>query len=117
MRRLLLLLAFLATPFAIAHDNAEKHVHAKYFKNNVGGWTVITDKTKWCGAMQAFDGYAFSAAGDKTRFCWVPRGDMVLVRFEGERDTGMWPMQAFEDLPPEQEPDVNTLFPENAKEL
>ena len=47
MRRLLLLLAFLATPFAIAHDNAEKHVHAKYFKNNVGGWTVITDKTKW----------------------------------------------------------------------
>ena len=117
MRRLILALAFLVAPIAFAHELAEKHVHAKYFKNNVGGWTVITDKQKWCGAMNAFDGYAFSSAGDKTRFCWVPRGDMVLVRFEGERDTGMWPMASFEDLPPEQEPDVSVLFPENAKDL
>lgn len=117
MRRLILAVALFVTSFAFAHDDAEKHVHAKYFKNNVGGWTVITDKTRWCGAMKAFDGYAFSSAGDKTRFCWVPRGDMVLVRFENERDTGMWPMAAFEDLPPEQEPDVNAMFPENAKDL
>lgn len=117
MRSLILALAILATPFALAHELAEKHVHAKYFKNNVQGWTVITDKTKWCGGMNAFDGYAFSAAGDATRFCWVPRGDKVLVKFEGSNDTGMWPMDSFEDLEPELEPDVNVLFPENTKDL
>lgn len=117
MRSLILALAILATPFALAHDFAEKHVHAKYFHNNVGGWTVITDKQKWCGALNAFDGYAFSSAGDKTRFCWVPRGNAVLVKFEGEKDTGVWPMDSFEDLEPELEPDVNVLFPENSKDL
>ena len=117
MRRLILALAFLVTPIAFAHDYAEKHVHAKYFKNNVGGWTVITDRTKWCGGMKAFDGYAFSSGGEKIRFCWVPRGNAVLVKFEGENETGVWPMESFEDLDPELEPDLNVLFPENSKDL
>ena len=118
MRRLLLLLSLLlVAPVSIAHWEGEAHHHSKYFKNNVGGLTVITTRDTWCKAIGAHDGYAFSSAGDKIRFCWVLRGDKVLVKFEGNNETGMWPMEVFEDLPHDQEPDMNAMFPVNAKDI
>jgi hypothetical protein len=116
MRRLILAFAFLVSHVAFAHDIDGEHSHAKYFKNNVDGLTVITDKTKWCAGMRAFDGYAFAANGEKTKFCWVPIRDGVFVTFEGG-ETGVWPMAVFEDMPPEIAPDLNVLFPENTKDL
>ena len=117
MRRLILAVALFVTSLAFAHDHEEKHIHAKYFDNNVGGKTIITDSTKWCGNVGGHDGYAYSAAGDKIRFCWTIRSDMVLVRFEGESETGMWPAAVFQDMPHGTEPDVDTMFPVNPKDL
>lgn len=113
MRRLFISIALFVSSIATAHEYAEKHAHAKYFDNNVGGKTVITDRQKWCGSINAFDGYAWGSNGGAIKFCWVPRGDRVLVKFEGENDTGIWPMEVFQDL--EQEPDMNTLFPVNER--
>lgn len=115
MRHLFLLVALLVTSLSSAHEQEEKHVHAKYFDNNVGGKTIITDRSKWCGAIGANDGYAYGASGEKVRFCWVIKGDGVWVQFEGGKDSGVWPLSAFKDM--DEVPDVNIMFPENPKDL
>lgn len=113
MRRLLLSVVLFVSSFAIAHETKEKHAHAKYFENNVGGATVITDRQNWCRSTNSFDGYAWGSNGGAVKFCWVPRGNKVLVKFEGENDTGVWPMEIFQDL--DDEPDLNILFPVNER--
>ena len=105
-------LALLLSLTAFAHeceecDNPGKpHYHAMFFENNRGGLTIITDKNKNCGGFQMMDGYAFSAENEYVEFCWIPRGEAVLVKFP-DMEPGVWPFEAFKPL--YEEPDISHL--------
>lgn len=66
------------------------------FKNNAGGWTVITTRDQYCGARGMFDGYAFGTES-YVKFCWTRRNNAILVVFEtGENKT--WHVDSFQLL-------------------
>jgi len=71
------------------------------FRNNVGGWTVITTRDQYCGARGMNDGYAFS---DEIylRFCWTQRNNAIFMVFE-TGDTRVFPANSFELLTEEPE--------------
>lgn len=75
------------------------------FQNNMGGWTVITSREQYCGALSMYDGYAFGS-GHYVRFCWVKKGNAILALLENN-DTSIWPIVAFEVLEKEPEIDMN----------
>lgn len=107
------LIVALTATVAWAHEcpecNSETvvHYHAMFFQNNVGGLTVITDRNEHCGSVDMMDGYAFDGNQLLQRFCWVPRGAAVMVKFPG-LDTGMWPFKSFE--PMYDEPDISKFI-------
>jgi len=111
MKKILVAALMALSAFAWAHDCPEcddpgkQHYHAMFFANNVGGLTVITSDTKHCAGMQMMDGYAYGTDGaDFVRFCWIPRGDAVLVKFPN-MEPGIWPFSAFE--PMWEQPDIS----------
>jgi len=105
-------LASLLALTAFAHEceecdkSGKPHCHALFFENNRGGLTIITDRTDRCGSVKMMDGYAFSSTNEYVEFCWIPRGDAVLVKFP-DMEPGIWPSQAFKPL--YVEPDVSHL--------
>jgi len=77
------------------------------FKNNAGGWTVITTRDQYCGARGMNDGYAFGTES-YVRFCWTRRNNAILVVFEtGENKT--WHVDSFQLLDVEPEYKGNKL--------
>ena len=77
------------------------------FKNNAGGWTVITTRNQYCGARGMNDGYAFGTES-YVRFCWTRRNNAILVVFEtGENKT--WHVDSFQLLDVEPEYKGNKL--------
>lgn len=113
LRNILIVVAVLFSGIAIGQED-EKY-HAMYFDNNKGGKTIITDRYEYCAKLNMFDGYAYSKDFEEVvKFCWVPRGDAVLVLFDGKpatQPTTVWPMMAFKVL--NEEPDLNILFSKN----
>jgi hypothetical protein len=101
MRRLIAaVIASLAFGFAAAEES-----QAAGFANNAGGWTVITNRTQYCAALNMFDGYAFAKDGAHyTRFCYVQRANAILALLENN-ETRTWPVASFEVLATE--PEIN----------
>lgn len=101
MKRLItVLIASLAVGFAAAEES-----QAAGFPNNAGGWTIITNRTQYCAALNMFDGYAFAKDGAQyTRFCYVQRGNAILALLDNN-EISTWPLASFELLA--HEPEVN----------
>jgi hypothetical protein len=77
------------------------------FKNNVDGWTIITNRNERCGSRDMYDGYAYGAGGaNLTQLCWLIRGDKVLAVLETGEPL-LWSVRSFETL--EFEPDVQEV--------
>jgi hypothetical protein len=96
MKKLVAIVLSLISCYSFAEES-----QAAGFKNNAGGWTVITTRDHYCAGLGMNDGYAFGT-DSYVRFCWIRRGNAILVVFEnGENRT--WPAESFELLPSEPE--------------
>lgn len=96
MKKLVAVVLSLITCYSFAEESK-----AAGFKNNAGGWTVITTRDQYCAALGMNDGYAFGT-DSYVRFCWTRRGNAILVVFENG-DNRTWPVDSFELLPSEPE--------------
>lgn len=95
MKKLAVVLS-LITCYSFAEES-----QAAGFKNNAGGWTVITTRDERCAGLGMNDGYAFGTESH-VRFCWTRRGNAILAVLEnGENRT--WPVESFQMLPSEPE--------------
>ncbi len=100
MKRLIAALFVLAT----AANSSAQELQVAGFENNVGGWTIITNRTQNCGYRGMYDGYAYGEGGaNYTQLCWLIRGDKVLAVLETGEPL-FWSIRSFETL--EVEPDV-----------
>jgi hypothetical protein len=96
MKKLAAVVLSVITCYSFAEDS-----QAAGFRNNAGGWTVITTRDQYCSGMGMNDGYAFGT-DSYVKFCWTRRGNAILVVLEnGENRT--WPVDSFELLPSEPE--------------
>jgi hypothetical protein len=96
MKKLAAVVLSVITCYSFAEDS-----QAAGFRNNAGGWTVITTREDYCGSRDMHDGYAFGK-DSYVRFCWTRRSNAILVVFESG-ETGTWHADSFELLPSEPE--------------
>jgi len=96
MKKLVAVVLSLITCYSFAQES-----QAAGFKNNAGGWTVITTRDQYCGSRGMNDGYAFGTES-YVRFCWTRRSNAILVVFEDGKN-GTWSVDSFELLPSEPE--------------
>ena len=96
MKRLAAIVLLLITCYSFADESK-----AAGFKNNAGGWTVITDRNQYCSTLNMNDGYAFGT-DSYVRFCWLQRGNAILVVFETGENRA-FPAASFEILTSEPE--------------
>ena len=102
MKNLAAIVLLLITCYSFADESK-----AAGFKNNAGGWTVITTRDQYCGARGMNDGYAFGTES-YVKFCWTRRNNAILVVFEtGENK--IWHIDSFELLDVEPEYKNNKL--------
>jgi hypothetical protein len=107
-----LIAAFLFVVTATASIAQELEVAG--FENNVGGWTIITNRDEHCGSRGMHDGYAYAASGTHlTQLCWLIRGERVLAVLETGEPL-FWSVRSFQLL--EYEPDVQAVTGALAKD-